>query len=187
MSLFTQTFRTAAEPFFFQQAKGNAAPALYARIMNYFVLAGGLIFTGVILFLDIVKHFIGSAYHSGLHVVPILLLANWLLGIYYNQSVWYKLADKTRFGMWLSFVGAAVTIVANLALIPLLGYAGSAWATLACYFTMVVLSYYWGQRHYPVPYQLGRITFMCFLHWELPQLNGSSSAILIQLRYGSFV
>lgn len=159
MSLFTQTFRTAAEPFFFQQAKGNAAPALYARIMNYFVLAGGLIFTAVILFLDIVKHFIGSAYHSGLHVVPILLLANWLLGIYYNQSVWYKLADKTRYGMWLSFVGAAVTIVANLALIPWLGYAGSAWATLACYFTMVVLSYYWGQRHYPVPYRLGRITF----------------------------
>jgi O-antigen/teichoic acid export membrane protein len=113
----------------------------------------------VILFLDIVKHFIGSAYHSGLHVVPILLLANWLLGIYYNQSVWYKLADKTRYGMWLSFVGAAVTIVANLALIPWLGYAGSAWATLACYFTMVVLSYYWGQRHYPVPYRLGRITF----------------------------
>jgi len=157
MSLFTQAFRTGAEPFFFQHAKQLGAPQLYARIMNYFVLAGGLIMAGVMLFMDFVKAFIGEAYHGGLGVVPILLLANLMLGIYYNQSVWYKLADKTRYGMWFSLFGAALTIVLNLLLIPYFGYFGSAWATLVVYTAMVVVSYVYGQRHYPVPYAVGRI------------------------------
>jgi len=157
MSLFTQAFRTGAEPFFFQQAKQLGAQKMYARIMNYFVLAGGFIMLGVMLFLDIVKYFIGEAYHEGLGVVPILLLANLMLGIYYNQSVWYKLADKTRYGMWFSLFGAALTILLNLLLIPYFGYYGSAWATLVVYTAMVILSYLYGQRHYPVPYQIGRL------------------------------
>lgn len=157
MSLFTQAFRTGAEPFFFQQAKQLGAQPLYARIMNYFVLTGGLILVGVVLFMDIVKAFIGEAYHEGLGIVPILLFANLMLGIYYNQSVWYKLADKTRYGMWFSIFGALLTIVLNLLLIPTLGYYGSAWATLVVYTAMVVMSYVYGQRHYPVPYALGRL------------------------------
>lgn len=157
MSLFTQAFRTGAEPFFFQQAKQLGAQQLYARIMNYFVLTGGLILVGVVLFMDIVKAFIGEAYHEGLGVVPILLLANLMLGIYYNQSVWYKLADKTRYGMWFSLFGALLTIGLNLLLIPTFGYYGSAWATLAVYTAMVVMSYVYGQQHYPVPYALGRL------------------------------
>ncbi len=157
MSLFTQAFRTAAEPFFFQQAKQLGAPQLYARIMNYFVFAGSLILVGVVLFLDIVKAFIGAAYHEGLGVVPILLVANLMLGIYYNQSVWYKLADKTRYGMWFSLFGAALTIGLNVLLIPILGYYGAAWTTLAAYSAMVLVSYVYGQRHYPVPYALARL------------------------------
>ncbi len=157
MSLFTQTFRTAAEPFFFQNAKALNAKQIYVQVMNYFVLAGCLIFIGVMLFLDIVKGFVGDAYHSGLGVVPVLLLANLMLGIYYNQSVWYKLADKTRYGMWFSLFGALLTIALNFALIPWLGYMGSAWATLVVYAAMAVMSYFYGQKHYPVPYQTGKI------------------------------
>lgn len=157
MSLFTQAFRTGAEPFFFQHAKQLGAERLYARIMNYFVLTGGLIMVGVVLFMDIFKAFLGDAYHEGLGVVPILLLANLMLGIYYNQSVWYKLADKTRYGMWFSLFGAVLTIVLNVLLIPHFGYYGSAWITLVVYAAMVVLSYLYGQQHYPVPYALGRL------------------------------
>lgn len=157
MSIFTQTFRTAAEPFFFQQAKNANATLTYARVMHVFVLAGGTIFLGVTLFMDVAKHFVSEAYFSGLHVVPILLLANLFLGMYYNQSVWYKLADKTRWGMYLSFFGAGITLLGNWLLIPIIGYTGSAYATLACYFLMMAASYVLGQKHYPVPYNLPRL------------------------------
>jgi len=157
MSIFTQTFRTAAEPFFFQQAKNPDATRIYAQTMHVFVLAGGTIFLGVTLFMDVAKHFVSEAYFSGLHVVPILLLANLFLGMYYNQSVWYKLADKTRWGMYLSFFGAAITLLGNWLLIPVIGYTGSAYTTLACYFMMMGASYWLGQKYYPVPYNLKRI------------------------------
>lgn len=170
MSLFTQTFRMAAEPFFFQQASRADARQTYARVMQYFVLAAGAIGLGVLLFMDLVKYFIDPAYFEGLYVVPILLLANLFLGVYYNQSVWYKLADKTRWGMYLSIFGALITIVANYLLIPTLGYAGSAWATLLCYAGMMVASYVLGQRYYAVPYRLGRLALYLFaavLLWQL--------------------
>jgi O-antigen/teichoic acid export membrane protein len=157
MSIFTQTFRTAAEPFFFRQANQADARQVYAQVMQVFVLAGGLIFLGVTLFLPIVRHFIDAAYFEGLGVVPILLLANLFLGMYYNQSVWYKLSDQTRWGMYLSVAGAAITILGNWLLIPHYGYVGSAYTTLACYLSMMLLSYWLGQRYYPVPYRLNRI------------------------------
>jgi O-antigen/teichoic acid export membrane protein len=152
MSLFTQTFRTAAEPFFFQQAKNGQAQATYALVMRYFVLTAALLMAAILLFMQLIKYFIGEAYHEGLAVVPVLLLANLLLGIYYNQSIWYKLADKTRFGMWFSLAGALITVAANFLLIPLLGYMGAALATLLCYASMVAMSHYFGQRMYPVAY-----------------------------------
>lgn len=152
MSLFTQTFRTAAEPFFFQQAKSNQAKATYALVMRYFVLTAALLMAAILLFMQLIKYFIGEAYHEGLAVVPVLLLANLLLGIYYNQSIWYKLADKTRFGMWFSLMGAFITVVANCLLIPVMGYMGAALATLLCYASMVIMSHYYGQRFYPVKY-----------------------------------
>lgn len=186
MSIFTQTFRTAAEPFFFQQAARADARQTYARVMHVFVLAGGFIFLGVTLFMDLAKHFVAPAYYEGLHVVPILLLANLFLGMYYNQSVWYKLSDQTRWGMYISLLGAAITILGNVLLIPYLGYTGSAYTTLLCYFLMMAVSYRLGQKHYPVPYRLSRLAqyillalfFYALEQWLAPKLPESGAWLL---------
>jgi len=157
MTIFIQAFRFAAEPFFFAQASQENARVLFARVMNYFVLACLCIFLGIMLFMDVVKHFIGPHFHEGLAVVPILLLANMFLGIYWNLSIWYKLTSKTTYGAWFAVVGAAITIILNIWWIPRFGYHGSAWATLVCYFSLAALSYLFGQRHYKIPYDIGRI------------------------------
>jgi len=160
MTIFIQAFRFAAEPFFFAQAKQKDAKQTYAQVMNYFVIACLTIFLGITLFIDVVKHFIGPQYHDGLIVVPILLLANLFLGIYFNLSIWYKLTGKTYYGAWFSVIGAVVTILLNLWWIPIVGYYGSAWATLICYFSLAMLSYLFGQKHYRIPYQLIRNLLM---------------------------
>ena len=157
MTLFIQAFRFAAEPFFFAQAKGEDSKNTYARVMQYFIAICATIFVGVMLFLPIVKGFIGKSYHEGLKVVPILLLANLFLGSYYNLSIWYKLTDKTRLGAIVSLIGAAITVILNYLWIPTMGYEGSAWATLVCYFSMAAMSYGLGQHYFPVPYPLKRI------------------------------
>jgi O-antigen/teichoic acid export membrane protein len=113
------------------------------------------------LFIDVFKHFINERYWEGLHVVPILLIANLFLGVYFNLSIWYKLSDNTNKGAIISITGAAITIVANLLLVPHFGYTGSAWATLICYVSMVVICYLLGAKYYPIPYQVGR--FMIYL------------------------
>ena len=160
MTIFIQAFRFAAEPFFFSQAARSDSRELYARVMNFFVMACLFIFLGITLFMDVVKHFIGPAYHEGLPVVPVLLIANMFLGIYFNLSIWYKLTARTMFGAWFSVAGALITILLNIWWIPQFGYHGSAWATLVCYFTLALLSYLFGQRYYKIPYQLGRIGVM---------------------------
>ncbi len=160
MTIFIQAFRFAAEPFFFAQAKQQDAKNTYAKVMNYFVIACLVIFLGITLFMDVVKHFIGPQYHEGLIVVPILLLANLFLGIYFNLSIWYKLTGKTYYGAWFSVVGAVITILLNLWWIPIVGYYGSAWATFICYLLLAILSYLFGQRHYKIPYQVIRILLM---------------------------
>lgn len=157
MTLFTQAFRYAAEPFFFAQSTQSNAKTVYAVVMRYFVAAGILIFLGVMFFIDIFKLFIGENFREGLFIVPILLLANLCLGIYYNLSIWYKLTDKTRIGAVIAVVGASITIVLNVLLIPSIGYLGSAWATLICYASMVVISYFWSRKYYLIPYEIGRI------------------------------
>jgi O-antigen/teichoic acid export membrane protein len=156
MTLFIQAFRFAAEPFFFAQAKGEDAKQTYADVLQYFIMVCSIIFVGVLLFLDVFKHFIGVSYHSGLKVVPILLLANLFLGAYYNLSIWYKLTDKTRLGALVSIVGAVITLILNYLWIPYFGYEGSAWATLICYFSMAAISFFLGQHYYPVPYKTKR-------------------------------
>ena len=158
MTIFIQAFRFAAEPFFFSQASKKGAPELYAQVMKFFVIACLFIFLGIMLFMDIVQHFIGAAYREGLEVVPILLLANMFLGIYFNLSIWYKLTGQTRYGAWIAIIGALFTILLNLWWIPIWGYYGSAWATLACYFLMTLLSYFWGQKYFHVPYELKKIS-----------------------------
>lgn len=163
VSLFTQAFRYAAEPFFFSQAKEANAPQTFARVTKYFTIIGCIMFLVIMLYIDVFKYFIGENFRSGLKVVPILLWANIALGAYYNLSVWYKLTDKTMTGAFISVAGAMLTIVLNIALIPVLGYVGSAWATLSCYVFMSLVSYALGQRYYPIPYEIGKITGYCVL------------------------
>jgi O-antigen/teichoic acid export membrane protein len=157
MTLFIQMFRYAAEPFFFSSAKDKNSDKLFANVMTWFIIFGLLIFLGITGYLDIVKFFIGKNYHDGLNIVPILLLANLFLGIYFNLSVWYKLNDKTRFGAYFAITGAIITIILNVVLIPIIGYTGSAIATLVCYFSMMLISYFIGRKHHPIPYQLKKI------------------------------
>jgi len=159
MTLFVQTFRFAAEPFFFSQERERNAKQVYAQVMKYFSIVTAFIFLSVMIYYDLVKQFIGTSFHDerGATIVPILLLANLFLGLYYNLSVWYKLTEKTSYGAYMSLFGAAITIVLNLVLIPYFGFVGSAWATLCCYFLMALCSYFLGQKYYPIPYPLGRI------------------------------
>lgn len=157
MTLFVQAFRYAGEPFFFAMAGRSDARQAYALVMRYFVVCCSGIYLGVVLFLDVFKYFIGEEYREGLGIVPILLMANLFLGIYINLSIWYKLTDRTGWGAWVSILGAALTVALNIALIPKYGYFGSAWATLACYASMVILSWGLGRYFYPVPYPVARI------------------------------
>jgi O-antigen/teichoic acid export membrane protein len=157
MTIVIQGFKYAAEPFFFSYAKESNARDVYADVMKYFVIVCSLIFLGVMLYIDVAKYFVGQKYWEGLRIVPILLLANMCLGIFYNLSIWYKLTDKTRYGAYLSIFGAVVTLSLNFLLIPIIGYMGSAWATFACYASMMVLSYFIGQKHYYVKYNLAKM------------------------------
>jgi O-antigen/teichoic acid export membrane protein len=157
MTLFIQMFRYAAEPFFFAEAEKKKAPELFAKVMNYFVISGLLIFLLGTLYIDIFKYFIGNKYHEGLGIVPVVLMANFFYGVYFNLSIWYKLTDRTGDGAKISVAGAIITLVLNLTLIPIIGYHGAAWAHFICYFLMMVASYVWGQKVYPIPYQLKSI------------------------------
>ncbi|MCM0082498.1 oligosaccharide flippase family protein [Geomonas sp. Red32] len=157
MTLFIQTFRYAAEPFFFGHAKEQGSRETFSKVMTYFVLFGLAIFLGVMLNIDIIKHFIGRKFYPGIGIVPILLLANLFLGVIFNLSIWYKLNNKTRYGAYVTIFGAIVTIASNIVLIPRMGYAGAAWATFICYFLMMLLSYFWGQKYYHIDYETGKI------------------------------
>jgi O-antigen/teichoic acid export membrane protein len=157
MSLVVQAFRYAAEPFFFSNAVERDSPVLFARVNHYFVIVCCVLLLGVSINLDILKYFLGSEqYWEGLYIVPILLLAYLFLGVYYNLSVWFKLTDKTIYGTIITVGGAVITIAANFLLIPKLGYLGSSWATLICYFSMTAACYLIGQRFYPIPYNVGK-------------------------------
>ena len=158
MTLFIQAFRFAADPFFFKQAENRNAPELYAKVMRYFVLACLMIFLMCTLFLNDIMLFVGEEYREGAVVVPILLMANLFLGIFFNLSVWYKITDKTQYGAYISMIGAAITISLNILLVPIFGYIGAAWATFTCYFVIVLISYWLGQRHFPVPYPVKTIS-----------------------------
>ncbi len=159
MNMFIQAFRYAFEPFFFSRGSEGAKedPLIYATVMKYFILSGILIFLGMILYLDIIKFLIDSDYHEGLKVVPIILLAELFFGIFFSASIWFKLKDKTWYGAAIAITGACVTLALNFLLIPGLGYMGSAIAVLVCFFIMMVINYFWGQKYYPIPYDLRRI------------------------------
>jgi len=161
MTLFGTAFRLGVEPFFFSHANTDNPKKAYAQITNYFVIMGSLIFLGVMVFIDPLKKLLvrDAAFWEALDVVPIILLASFCLGIYHNLSVWYKVTDRTRFGAYISSVGAIITLAINISLIPKIGYMASAWATLAAYGSMMILSYYFGKKYYPIPYNMRKIVF----------------------------
>jgi O-antigen/teichoic acid export membrane protein len=164
MTIFIQAYKYAAEPFFFAAAKEKDAKNLYASIMDYFVIVVSFIFLATMVYLDdfIMRFLIGKNYWEGKGVIPILMLANLFLGVYYNLSIWYKLTSKTIWGAWISLAGALITLALNFWWIPLgvehliHGYMGSAWATFICYGTMMVISYLAGQHFFPVKYHVGK-------------------------------
>ncbi|PRD46450.1 polysaccharide biosynthesis protein [Sphingobacterium haloxyli] len=163
LSLFVTAFRLGAEPFFFSHAKNENAPRTYAKIMEYFVILMVLVMLGITVNLDWLKYFIKGnelqpdVYWQGLKVVPFILFNFVLLGAYMNLSVWYKLTDQTRFAVYISVIGALVTIVLNVVLIPLYSYPGAVVTTTIAYLLMIGLSLYWGQKYYPVPYHFLKI------------------------------
>jgi O-antigen/teichoic acid export membrane protein len=154
ITVFVQAFRMGAEPFFFRESIQESAQRTYARVMKFFVILVCGIFLFVMLYLDVLKYFIQDpSMWVGLKIVPILLYANIFVGIYYNLSIWYKLStEHTRSGAIITLIGAAITLVVNYIFIPVYGYMASAWATFFCYGSMMVISYFWGQKVYPVPY-----------------------------------
>ena len=161
MTLFATAFRLGIEPFFFSHSTSENPKRAYAQITNYFVVLGSVILLAVVVFADVLKVLFvrDAAYWEAMEVVPIVLLGSFCLGIYHNLSVWYKVTDRTRFGALISLAGAVLTIAINVAFIPEFGYTASAWATLAAYGTMMVLSYLLGKRYYPIPYNMRKITF----------------------------
>lgn len=161
LSIFVNAFRLGAEPFFFSHAKNKNATQTYATIMNYFVIAVCMIFVALVANIELLKYFIkgkdaaqSAIYWSGIGVIPVLLFGYVSLGIYMNLSVWYKLTDQTKYGLYISGIGALVTIVLNLIFIPSYGYIASAWISLIAYASMMVMSYFWGQKNYPIPYNI---------------------------------
>ncbi|RQO30812.1 polysaccharide biosynthesis protein [Taibaiella sp. KBW10] len=158
ITLFVTAFRMAAEPFFFSKSQDKNAPELYAKVMKWFVITVCLAFLTTALFIDDVwKYYMGPSYRSGLYIVPVLLIANVFSGIYYNLSIWYKITDKMRIGIYITVFGAIITFVGNYLFIPKFEMLAAAWTTLVCYFSMVIVCYIWGQKYYPIPYPMKRI------------------------------
>jgi O-antigen/teichoic acid export membrane protein len=164
LGLFMVLYRTAytlgIEPFFFSHADDKNAPKTYAMVTKYFVIFGSFILLSVIVFADLFKQLMirDSSYWVAMKVVPLIILANFFLGIYTNLSIWYKLIDKTYIGAYISLVGAIITLLLNFLLIPSMSYYGSAIATLAAYGSMMFISYYLGNKYYPIPYDLKKIS-----------------------------
>lgn len=198
LSIFITAFRLGAEPFFFSHSKNANAGETYARIMNFFVIAVCLIFVLLVANIELLKYFIKgrdaaeqALYWSGLKIVPILLFGYVSLGIYINLSIWYKLSDQTRYGLYISGLGAVITIILNLIYIPQYGYIASAWISLTAYTSMMVLSYLWGQKHYPIPYNLKKnlsymiasvcIVFVSFEVFDRNLLIGNALFIIFTL------
>ncbi len=156
LALFTQAFRYGAEPFFFRESGSKEAPENYARLARYFLIAALFGFLAVSLYLPVFSQVFlrKPEFRIGSDVVPILLLANLCLGMYYNFAVWYKVTDKTKIGAYISVGGAMITILLNIILIPKFGFYGCAWTTLICYAVMMKTSWWLGRKHYPIPYDI---------------------------------
>tara|TARA_B100000809_G_scaffold77865_2_gene75745 strand:+ start:49362 stop:50834 length:1473 start_codon:yes stop_codon:yes gene_type:complete len=192
MSLYIMAFRLGAEPFFFNHASNKNAPITYAIILKWFVIIGALFVVSIVGYVDFVASiFLGNkAYYQALSIVPLILIANLFLGIYNNLSIWYKLTDKTTYGMYISIFGALITIALLYLLIPIIGFIGAAWATVAAYGSMLLISYFLGRKHYPVPYDVKRIgsyLFICILFSALSFLKFQGNLWISNLFIALFV
>ena len=162
MAMITQAFRYAYEPFVFGSAKEKGSRDTYAKAMKYFIIFTLLAYLVVVGYLDVLKYIIGRDYWEGLKVVPVVMAAEIMMGVYFNLSFWYKLIDKTIYGAWFSGVGCVVLVLINVLLIPKYGYMACAWAGVAGYGTAMLLSYFVGQKKYPINYPLKSITvYIC--------------------------
>ncbi len=157
MLLVVQAYRYAADPFFFSKAEDKNSPSMLALATKWFTIACILIWVGVSINIDLISLILGKNYRSGIIVVPILLLANLFLGVYQNISMWFKLSDKTHFGTYFTVIGMVITVILNIVLIPIWGYVGCAITFAISSFIMMVLCYYYGQKYYPIPYELSSV------------------------------
>ena len=181
MNLFIQMFRFAAEPFLFQRAADRNSRELYAKVMEWFTAFCGLVFLGVILYIDVVSLLLGRDFRSGVGVVPVMLFSYMVLGMLFNVSMWYKLSGKTNMAIWITSAGLVVTVIVNLIFMPKYSYWAAAFGHLASYLVMFALSAFLGQKHYPIPYRWGRLAgtlalmFVCWGiatgldHWLWPE------------------
>lgn len=161
--LFTTAFNYAAEPFFFNNSSSSDRKEVYGKICRLFTLVGGLVVICIYLGMDLLKYFKLGTFLDSMHLLPVLLMAYLFLGIYYNVSIWYKLSDNTKYGAFISIIGLVVTLVISIVFLPRIGYAASAWATLASYFIMVVLGYFIGQAKFPISYPVRKIVTDLFI------------------------
>ena len=157
MMMFTQAFRYAYEPFVFAKHKDRQSVEAYADAMKYYIIFSYLILLGVIFYLDIFRYIVSSAYWEGLKIVPVVLWTYVFQGIYFNLSFWYKLTDETKWGAYFSLIGLAITLVLQIVFVPIIGYWASCGSSLVCYFVIMLLSFFIGQKKAPIPYDLRRI------------------------------
>jgi O-antigen/teichoic acid export membrane protein len=184
MTIFTTAFKYAAEPFFFNHAKSQDSKKLNVMVMKYYVLFCLFLFLGTMMNLPWLQKVVSENYRSGLGVVPILLLANLCVGVYWNLSIWFKLTGQTKFGAIITVMGAVITLVINFMGIPKFGYMACAWATLASYGAMMVASYLLGQKYYPIKYNLRSIfvfTFLALGFYFISTIYSSMQNIYIKL------
>jgi len=172
MSLFIQMYRFAAEPFFFEKAGNKDAKDTYAITMKYFVITALILYLIINLYIEAVQVIIGPMFRESLKVVPIISMAYLLLGIFINQSIWYKVDDKTIYGAWITIVGAVVTVIVNVIFVPQYGYIAAAWAHVACYLSMVAVSYFVGMKFYPIKYETKKITLYIIIAIALIIMSG---------------
>ena len=180
MTLFVTAYRMGIEPFFFKQMQNENAKITYAKVTEYFTFFASIVAMGIIANISWLKTLFipNKSYWTAIDIIPIIVIANLCFGIYYNLSTWYKVTDRTKIGTVISWIGALITIVLNLVLLKKFGFMVSAWATLAAYFTMMVLSYFLGQKYYPIPYRIKNIslclvllTVFSYISYELFNAN----------------
>lgn len=163
LNMFIQAFRFAFEPFFFSRKNDDNDKTMYVLVMKYFAIFGFIIFLFLSSFIDLFKFIIAPPYREGIVIVPIVLMANLFMGLYFTLSLWYKLSDKTHYGAYMGIMGSIITLLINIIFIPHLGYFASAWAILTCFVSMVVVSYFLGRKHYPIKYDVKNFLFYFFV------------------------